>query len=244
MSPRGAIVLIMVGWLGCGGGGSQIPIGPVPPKQTTGTLAGPLCKDDACTCAKTEAEAGVGDGGRKRFEIRLKSSQELWLKLPGDMSLYKTNEKVDACFYVDLAPGEHPLALRASNPVGVSAEIIVREIGAKTGSFYDTFRFECGNPGACSFEELDGLRASYKQYARGLHDKCGSTRIKNIGWDHGKAPDGTHPSELVVRATLDIYKFEPWKKTGDETCGEGGGRGPAGEPEGEDAPAPEAPPAP
>ncbi len=242
MSPRGAIVLLLVGWLGCGGGGSQIPIGPIPPKQTTGTLAGPLCKDDACTCAKTEAEAGVGEGGRKRFEIKLKSAQALWLKLPGDMSLYKNNEKVEACFYVDLAPGEHPLSLRASDKVGVSAEVVVREIGAKTGSFYNTFAFECGNPGACSFEELDGVKASYAGYARGLHDKCGSTRIKNIAWDHGKAPDGAHPSELVVRATLDIYKFEPWKKSGDETCGVG--RGPTGEPEGEDAPAPEAPPAP
>ena len=45
------------------------------------------------------------------------------------------------------------------------------------------------------------------------------TRINNIVWDHGKAPDGTHPSELVVRATLDVYKFAP-----DKTCGEGAGR--------------------
>ena len=243
MTSRCALVIALVGWLGCGGGGSQIPIGAAPPKQTTGTLAGPLCKDDACACAKTEAEAGVADDGRKRFEIRLKSSQDLWLKLPGDMSLYKNNEKVEACFYVDLAPGEHPMSLRASDKVGVSAEVVVREIGAKTGSFYDTFQFECGNPGACSFEELDAVKASYTKFARGLHDRCGSTRIKNIGWDHGKAPDGTHPSELVVRATLDVYKFAPWKKSGDETCGEGGGRGP-GEPEGEDAPAPEAGPAP
>jgi hypothetical protein len=242
MTPRCVLSLLLLGWVGCGGGGSQIAIGPVPPKKTTGTLAGPLCQYDACTCATTEADAGVPDGGRKRFEIRLKSAQELWLTMHGDMSLYKTNEKPEACFYVDLPPGEHPIALRASNPVGVSAEVVVREIGAKTSSFYDTFRFECGNPGACSFEELDALRAGYKQYARGLHDKCGSTRIKGITWDHGKAPDGTHPSELVVRATLDVYKFMPWKKSGDETCGEGGGRGPGEEPEPTDeAPAPLAP---
>nr|MBA3453548.1 hypothetical protein [Deltaproteobacteria bacterium] len=217
--------------------------GAVPPKQTTGTLSGPLCQNDGCACAKTEADAGVpDDGGRKRFELRLKSAQELWVKLPGDMSLYKNKEKVEACFYVDLAPGEHPISLRASDPVGVSAELVVREIGAKTGSFYNTFQFECGNPGACSFEELDAVKESYKQYARGLHDTCGSTRIKGIAWDHGKAPDGTHPSELVVRATLDVYKFPPWKKSGDETCGEGGGRGPGGESEGE--PDPAAPPAP
>ena len=59
-----------------------------------------------------------------------------------------------------------------------------------------------------------------------------------------------HPSELVVRATLDVYKFMPWKKSGDETCGEGGGRGPGESPDGPGGegaqadPAPPAPPAP
>jgi len=250
MSRSGWLVLVVLAIgssASCSGGGSQVAIGPVPPRQTTGTLAGPLCKYDACTCAKTEAEAGVAEGERKRFELRLKSAQELWLKLPGDMSLYKTVEQPEVCFYVDLSPGEHPISLRASNPVGVSAEVTVREIGATTGSFYDTFRFECGNPGACSFEELDALRATYAQYARGLHDKCGSTRIKGISWDHGKAPDGTHPSELVVRATLDVYKFAPSKKSGDETCGAGRGVSdtPGDEPAPADpAPADPAPPAP
>ena len=237
------IVLLGLVTFGCSGGGSQIAIGPVPPKQTTGTLVGPLCKDGACTCAKTEADAGVGEGSRKRYEIRLKSAQALWLTMPGDTTLYKTVEQTEGCFYVDLAPGEHPIALRASDPVGVSAEVVIREIGAKTGSFYDTFRFECGNPGACSFEELDGIKAGYAQYQRGLHDKCGSTRVKGIKWDHGKAPDGSHPSELLVRATLDVYTFPPWKKSGDETCGEGGGRGP-GEPEGEGGEGEPAPPPP
>jgi len=243
MTPRAVLAFVVIAISACGGG-SQIPIGPVPARQTTGTLAGPLCQYDTCSCAKTEAEAGVPEGGRKRYEIRLKSAQELWLTMHGDMRLYKTNEKPEVCFYIDLPPGEHPLQLRASNAVGVSAEVVVREIGAKTASFYNTFQFECGNPGACSFEELDALGASYKQFKRGLHDPCGSTRIKNIGWDHGKAPDGTHPSELVVRATLDVYKFMPWRKSG-EVCGEGGGRGPGeegeepagGEPTVEPAPA-------
>jgi hypothetical protein len=248
MSPRGAcnwIVaqgLALVLGIGCSGGGRQIEIGPAPAKRTTGTLSGPLCQYDSCTCAKTEADAGVPEGGRKRFEIRLRSAQELWFKMPGDTMLYKTVEKPEVCFYVDLAPGEHPVELRASNKDGVSAEVVVRELGTTTQTFYDTFRFECGHPGACSFEELDGLRAGYAQYKRGLHDPCGTTRVKGILWDHGKAPDGTHPSELLVRATLDVYKFQAWKKHGDDTCGEGGGRGPGDEeqaPAGE--PAPESP---
>jgi hypothetical protein len=237
-----ALVLVLTLAIGCSGGAHQLEIGPVPAKRTTGTLSGPLCQYDTCTCAKAETDAGVPeDNARKRFEIRLRSAQELWFKMPGDTMLYKTVEKPEVCFYVDLASGEHPVELRASNKDGVSAEVIVRELGTKTKSFYETFRFECGHPGACSFEELDALKTEYAGFKRGLHDACGSTRIKGIVWDHGKAPDGTHPSELLVRATLDVYKFAPWKAHGDETCGEGGGRGPGDEPEPAAEPAPEAP---
>lgn len=232
-----ACSLILVG---CSGGARQVEIGPPPAARTTGTLAGPLCQYDRCTC-RDGGDAGDPDGARKRFEIRLISAQPLWLTMPGDTVLYKDAERVEACFYVDLAPGAHPIALRASNKDGVSAELFVRELGTKTKSWYDTFHFECGHPGACSFEELGALKGEYAQYARGLHDKCGSVKIKGITWDHGKAPDGTHPSELAVRATLDVYKFAPWKPHGDPTCGEGGGRGPAEESGDQPAPEGEAP---
>jgi hypothetical protein len=208
----------------CSGGRRQIEIGPPPPARTTGTLAGPLCKYDGCTCRDAGNDAGVPEGARKRFEIRLKSAQQLWLTLPGDTMLYKSPEQAEACFYVDLSPGEHPIELRASDKDGVSAEVVVSELGAETKSWYDTFRFECGNPGACSFEELDALKAHYAQFARGLHDPCGSTKIKGILWDHGKALYGLHPSELVMRATLDVYKFAPSRPSGDASCGQGDGR--------------------
>jgi hypothetical protein len=220
---------------GCGGGKQQIEIGPTPEPRTTGTLAGPLCQYDQCTCADEKNDPGVPDGARKRFEIKLSSSQQLWATLPGTV-LYKNPEKAVACFYVDLAAGQHPIQLRASNKDGVSAQLDVREIGTKTKSAYKTFTFECGHPGACSFEELDALKSSYGKIERGLHDPCGSTRVKGIGWDHGKAPDGSHPSELVVGATLDVYKFVPWKPSGDPTCGEGGGRRAPGEENAEPAP--------
>jgi len=231
-----ACLVLCLGALACGGSAKQIEIGPVPPRQTTGTLSGPLCRDTGCTCASTEADAGVPDDGKKRFELRLQSAQELWLKLPGDTLLYKDAERATSCFYVDFAPGQHPIELRASNADGVSAEVVVRELGAKTRSFYNTFRFECGHPGVCSFEELDALKSHYAQFQRNLHDPCGSTKIKGIVWDHGRAPDGLHPSELVVRATLDVYKFAPWRRSGDASCAEGG-RAPS---EPDDAPAPDA----
>lgn len=210
---------------GCGSSGHQIAIGPPPAARTTGTLAGPLCQYDHCECADGQHDPGVpADEHHKRFEFRLSSAQQLWVTLPGDTVLYKTVEKPVACFYVDLAPGQTPIRLRSSDKNGVSAQLDVHEIGTKTKSMYDTFTFECGNPGVCSFEELDNLKAGYAKVRRGLQDTCGSTRVLGIAWDHGKAPDGTHPSELVVEATLDVYKFAPWKQHGDTTCGEGGGR--------------------
>ncbi len=207
----------------CSGGAHQIAIGPVPAPQTIGTLVGPLCHDQTCTCREGPDDGGAPDGDRKRFEVRLSSAQQLWLTMPGGTVLYKNPEKAVSCFYVDLAAGQHPIELRASDKDGVSAEVEIHEYGTKTKSWYDTFRFECGYPGVCSFEELDAVHAGYAQFKRGLHDPCGSTRIKGIVWDHGKAPDGTHPSELVVRATLDVYKFPPDKAHG-ERCGEGTGR--------------------
>ncbi len=245
MRSLGFVIGFVIALAACSGGRTQIEIGPTPPPRTTGTLSGPLCENNVCSCSTGNEDAGFPDGARKRFELRLRSAQQLWLELPGDTMLYKTAEKPEVCFYVDLAPGQHPIQLRASDKDGVSAELIVRELGTKTKSWYDTFRFECGNPGVCSFEELDNLKSEYAGIAKNLFDACGSTKVKQILWDHGKAPDGSHPSELVVRATLDVYKFPPWKQHGDPTCGQGRGPGEIDPgPEGEAAPPSDPAPAP
>lgn len=218
---RSTLALLLLA-TACSGSRSQIEIGPVPARETTGVLAGPMCQGDQCTCAKTAAEAGTPAGNHKRFEVRLASAQELWATLPGHR-LYKSPERAEACFYVDLAPGQHPIALRASDPNGVSAELEIRELGAAGKTKYQTFRFSCGHPGVCSFEDLDAAKVSYKAFQRGLHDPCGSTKIKGLSWDHGKAPDGAHPNELLVHVTLDVYTFQPEKPSGDPTCGPGDG---------------------
>lgn len=154
--------------------------------------------------------------------------------------MYKNPERAETCFYVDLPTGDTPVELRASNPNGVSAQWTIRELGTKTKSWYDTFGFECGNPGVCSFEELDAARDKYAGLKkRGLHDPCGSVKVKGLTWDTGKSPDMQHPSELLVRLQLAVYKFAPWKVHGDETCGKGRPPGDAGSdaPPGDDSPA-------
>jgi hypothetical protein len=208
----------------CGGDRHQIAIGPVPPRITQATLGGPLCAGDHCTCrdetAPGDGGAGVPSDGTKRFEIRLHSPQALWAVVRGH-TLYKSPERAEACFYVDLPAGEAPVELRASDPDGVSAAWTIRELGAKTASWYDTFAFSCGGPGVCSFDDLDSVKREYAGIKRGLHDACGSTRIKGLTWDTGKAPDTLHPSELLVRLTLDVYKFQPPHAHGDPACDKG-----------------------
>ena len=219
--------------IGCGGDRHQIAIGAPPGKTTEAVLAGPLCEGDHCKCRSGADDAGQAPEGQKRFEIRLKSAQQLWATVRGN-KLFKSAEAPEACFYVDLPAGDSPVELRASDPNGVSAEWQISELGAKTKSWYDTFRFECGNPGVCSFDEIAGHKAEYATMKRGLHDPCGSTKLEGLSWDTGKAPDNQHPSELLVRLTLDVYKFAPDKAHGDETCGKGKAAGDAAG----DAPAP------
>lgn len=222
-------LLVLAGLLGptaCGGDRPMIQIGPPPAKATSGALAGPLCSGQTCTCMQSPEEAGAPEGGgSKRFEIRLgPTPHDLWLTLPGRV-LYKSAERPEVCFYVDLPPGTHPFELRASQPDAVSAAVAISELGARTKSAYETFRFSCGSPGGvCSFEELDHKKADYRGAKHNVHDPCGSTKVKEVVWDTGKSPDHQVPSELAMRFVLQVYKFEPQKPAGDSSCGTGEGR--------------------
>jgi hypothetical protein len=201
--------------LGCSGGGRQIEIGAPPAKESTGVFAGPLCTGDTCKCASGPADGGAGvpDDGKKRFEVRLNSPYELWVKV-GDNRMYKDAERVEACWYMDLpAPGETTVEMRASKEHGVAGTWSIRELGTQTKSYYDSLVFSCGNPGACSFEELDGKKAELKDPK---HDHCGSVIVRGLLWDTGRSPDQQYPNELLVRATLKIYKFVPDRPHGED----------------------------
>ena len=219
----------------------QITIEPPPPPQTRAVLAGPLCHGDACTCRDENAagDGGVGapDETHKRFELRLgPTDNDLWVTVDGQV-LYKSKERATECFYLDLTPGDHKVLLRASRPNGVQAGLAIQELGVAAASWYKTFRFSCGVSGTCSHDELDGVKADLAQVKAGLHDPCGSVRVKGVAWDTGVAPDQVHPQDLAVGLTLDVYKFKPGKPSGDPTCGTGSSAAPEGEP----APADETP---
>ena len=215
---RTGILLVIAG---CSGTAHQTTIAAPPDKVTRGALAGPLCTATTCKCRQGADDAGVPDDPKfKRYEVRLTSPQPLWFTYAGGQ-LYKSAEHAEDCFYIDLPPGNVPVELRASNPDGVSAKWAIAELGAKTKSWYETYAFNCGSPGVCSFDDLDAAKREWESTKRNLHDKCGSTKVKSVTWDTGHAPDQLHPSELVVRFTLDIYKHQPTKAHGDPTCGSG-----------------------
>jgi hypothetical protein len=202
----------------CSGGSKQVDIAAPPDKVTRGTFSGPLCTaGDTCKCASGPADGGAGvpQEGKKRFEVRLNSPNQLWIKV-GDHQMYKDAEKPEACWYVDLVPGTTPVEMRASEPNGVAATWSIKELGTKTKSYYDTLIFGCGNPGACSFEELDAKKAELKDPKT---DRCGSVKIKGLTWDTGRSPDMQYPSELLVRGTLHIYKFVPDRPHGEDCAG-------------------------
>jgi hypothetical protein len=213
----------------CGGGGSgsasgpkQVQIGPTPEPVTRATLSGPLCDGDHCTCRKVDAPAdggaGVPNEGEKRFEFHVGPAENaLWVSVD-DNVLYKSDEHAEDCFYLDLRPGDHKVTLRANRGGGFSAAFQIQEYGTTSQSWYDTFSFNCGAPGTCSYDALDEWKADQEQYTRGLRDACGSVRIKDLVWDAGRAPDQMHPQDLQLELVLDVYEFAPDKPHGDPAC--------------------------
>jgi hypothetical protein len=212
--------------LGCGGAstGSTITILPPPEPETHATLVGPLCKQDRCTCRDADAPAdggaGVPTGDDKRFEIRVGPMEHaLWVMVDG-MVMFKTEATAEQCFYVDLPPGDHSLRIRAHHDEGVSAAVTVSEYADSTKSWYDSYRFSCGAPGVCGFDDLRAYKQSLTRYKRGIQDPCGSVKIKGLSWDTGRAPDLEHPTDLALGLTMHLYAFAPAKPHGEPSCAE------------------------
>jgi hypothetical protein len=113
-------------------GSQATPQMPGPPDPTTrATLAGPLCDTAECQCSEDPAKIGLAEPGLKRFRVELGPSEsELWTTI-GKNVMYKGKERATACFYVDLAAGEHPIGLRARGAGGFGAGMRISEIGGR-----------------------------------------------------------------------------------------------------------------
>ena len=212
--------LLIAAAAACGGSQKQqVTIDPPPAPSTRATLAGPLCQNgQTCTCRDegAPADGGVGEPaeGVKRFEVRVgPAPNAIWVTLD-DMVLYKSEQRANECFYVDLAPGDHKLGLRAHQQGGLGAAVTVREYGVKAKSWYDSVHFECGSPGACSNDELAQQKADFASAEHGIHDPCGTVKVKGVEWATGTEPDAMHPEDLQVAMTLQVYKFVPERPHG------------------------------
>jgi hypothetical protein len=225
---RKLILLTLAG--ACSGGGNgkgssnpTVVANSLPEPRTEAVLAGPLCTTDRCECrdqsAPADAGAGVPDDAEtKRYEVHVGPAENgLWVTVDG-MVLYKSDERAEDCFYVDLRPGKHKVTLQASRGGGISAKVAISEYSPATQSWYDTFNFNCGSPGACAYDDLDAWKVELEKYTRGIHDPCGSTKVEGIVWDAGRAPDQAHPQDLYLELVLDIYKFAPKYPHDDEEC--------------------------
>lgn len=200
----------------CSGGARSGGFVPLPDRLTRATVVGPLCDGEACKCLEPGDDPGQPDPGAKRYQFTLgPTANEMWVMVD-DMVLYKGVERATDCFLVDLRHGEHRVVVRAAGASGFAAGLTVNELGAKGP--YATFEFACGGPDPCAFDHIDEFKQGLARYPRGVHDPCGSTRIRAIEWLTGKSEDRVHPSELQLSLTLDAYDFTPEQPSGDPSC--------------------------
>ena len=188
------------------------PMPPVPAAVTNAELAGGLCSGALCAChedAGPKQKVGEPAAGFKRFEVRVGPvGNELYLTV-GPHTLFKSNERPTECFYVDLAPGDHQVALRAHRDPAFGAKFSISEMGVGGKHWYETFQFECGL-NVCSLEDVENWIEKTRSLGE-LHDPCGSTKVSRVRYQTGNLPDGVHPSDLFVEAALEVYKFIPEK---------------------------------
>ncbi len=197
-----------------------------------GGVSGPDGTAPAAEEREEDLPSGDGEAAapatveHKRIELRLRSHHDLWLRV-GELTFYKDRERPEACFYIDLpspGTGERPkrydVELRGSNADGVGAGLSISEMGVAARNWYSTFRFACGAPGACSFEELDELKvAARRAKADGaLFDACGSLRVRDVRWDTRVAPDHEFPGDLTLHLNLDVTSLVPDRRSGDPNC--------------------------
>ena len=226
-SRRFIIPVVLAG--ACGGpagqGGSPAPAGSGPQGQleprTEAVLAGPLCQSDSCRCREGDADAGSPAAGLKRFEVRLGPSDDpLWTVVDG-MVMFKSDQRQEACFYVDLKPGTHEVRFRDRGKQGLNAAVAIAEQGGAEDAtwWYHTFDFQCGagQPGACDVESIERWKQQVTAL-RGKHDPCGSTKVQTIRWETGRMPDRTRPDEIDLHLTLNLYKFTPENPPGSDEC--------------------------
>ncbi len=204
--------------------------GPRFPPETTLRASGARCPSGkACSCrtlagGEGQAEEGIA-AGQKRYEFRLpRTPTALWVAVEGKGVFYKPPETLaPTCFYVDLAPGQHKVNLRAEKrdpEVGLQAALEIHEYGAKGPYWYKVFDFLCGgNANKCTKGAAQTWVEFQRKLPRGVLDACSSTMIRGVGVDGAREERLlTEFLDLDLALTLKIYGFEPYRSPGSPEC--------------------------
>jgi hypothetical protein len=192
--------------------------------------AGERCPGGVCACRELDntgrgprTEEGEVRAGHKRFELRTgRGLDEVSVTVEGRGTLTKrTDAPAGACAYLDLPPGKHHVRYRAraaNAEAGMVPSLLVNEYSARTHDWYDTFRFKCGDPEACTKDELSAWGQKQEQLSRGILDPCGSVAVEGVRWAVEHTAD-VRVTDLVLDLTLRVYKFSPRFRHGGECKG-------------------------
>lgn len=222
-----AVIFLSLLAAGCGSTEKRLEFAPTPEERTMATLAGHRCQTgDFCQCRQVgnaeDVEKTPPAEGHKRFELRVKSSEgRAWVTIDGKETLFKSMERIEDCFYLDLPFGEHTVSVRAKadqQAGGVGAGLKVSEFGPQTNAWYDVFSFTCGAPGPCDKDSLVDWKHRAEADRREIWDPCSSSKVKGVAWETGRMPDSLHPEELTVSFSMKLYKHSPRFQPRDETC--------------------------
>jgi hypothetical protein len=211
---------------GCGGPPkSNFPV-PLFPGDGQATLASHRCQGGVCACRKDggaddEEQLAVPEG-KKRWELRLTSSPgPAWVVVDGQQ-LRKGTESTDACWYVDLAPGDRVVQLQglAEDKLGVvGVSLTMNEYAPEKVAWYRGAFVSCGLPsGGCSVEELREIGQLVENDRRQLTDPCGTARVSGLQWRTGRVADGVHPGEVSMGFTLTVSGRVPEQAPEDPSC--------------------------
>ena len=231
MSRRAPTLALAVWFVSACAGSNRPPPTPRPKDlgaETHATVAGHRCDASThCTCrtegAEDQAEQTPPEGDLRRFEVRVSSSTgQVWVTVDKTQTLYKSGERAEDCYYIDLEPGGHTFSLyaKAEEPMaGVGAGLHVSEYEpSPSPSWYDAFVFQCGVPGACDRDVLGEWKKDVQGDRRSLRDYCGATHVTDLKWEVGRAPDALHPEDLLLDFTLGISPHRPTKPPRDPSC--------------------------
>jgi hypothetical protein len=172
---------------------------------------------------RADGEKEQVPAGLKRFELRIaRGVDATTITIDGRRALVRgtVEQPAETCAYVDLAPGEHALSWReeAKTPeVGIQPMLAIAEYGPAVNAWYHTLEVACTTAEGCLKDDMHAAIEKLGAVPRGLHDPCGSTRVKGLRWAAEHSPS-VKLEDATVELTLHVYGFATKHPPGSAEC--------------------------